>query len=226
MHRFIVSEPLTSETITVFDRALSHQLERVLRLAVGESVVLTDGKGHETQASILEYTPQSVVFIALGSAQSKRQTRHTTLYLASIKNNNFEDAVEKSVEAGIDCVVPIITERTIKKNINSLRLTKIIKEATEQSGRAFVPELKKPMNLKEALANATGAKFFCDSSGKSLLAVGKEKEISIFIGPEGGFTPAEVALAKKSGCSIIKLGSTTLRAETAATVASYFISQL
>lgn len=225
MHRFVVSASLNEDIIAINDNALSHQLQRVLRLNVGEQVALTNGLGTEVEATIIGYTKEGIQLAPAGKPTIVKLQHHTTLYLAIIKHDNFEDAVQKSVEAGIDAIVPIITARTIKKNINTPRLTKIIKEATEQSGRVFLAKLCSPITFAQALAQASGKKIMCDASGTALPPLAKEKEVSIFIGPEGGFMPEEVALAKQNKCAIVSLGSTVLRAETAATIGSYLISR-
>ncbi len=225
MHRFIVTSDLSANQIVINDHALQHQLERVLHIAVGENVVLVDGAGTEAVARVLEYGKQKIIFAPVSATKTqKARGRSTTLYLAIIKHDNFELAVEKAVEAGIDSIVPIVTGRTIKKAINNERVLRIIKEATEQSGRAFLAHLGDPIHFKQAIKEAAGTKLLCDTSGQAVPTLTGTKAASIFIGPEGGFTREEVAYAKESACAIVSLGPTVLRAETAAIVGSYLIS--
>lgn len=226
MHRFIVDVPFENETIEVKDHALVHQIGRVLKLQTGEDVVLCDGAGTEVQVKLTDCTDISCTFQALQAPVKRTPVkRPVTLYASILKGTNFELAVEKAVEVGVKAVVPIIASRTIKKSINKQRLQKIIKEATEQSNRTHVPKLEPVVPLHKALQSVEGQSLFFDPSGTPVAPPIGETPVTIFVGPEGGWTPEEVAAAKASGCSIVSLGTTTLRAETAAVVASYVAAQ-
>ena len=149
------------------------------------------------------------------------------MYLAILKKDNFELAVQKATECGVSNIIPVITERTIKTGLNTERLEKIVKEASEQSGRSIVPKILETMELKEALQHGT------KNEEKVIFHLVKENyepkknvtTVSIFIGPEGGFTEKEINLAKESGYEVASLGDLTLRGETAAIVATYRATQ-
>jgi 16S rRNA (uracil1498-N3)-methyltransferase len=138
-----------------------------------------------------------------------------------LKRENFEWLVQKATECGIHYIVPILTRRTVKQGLKLERLREIAREAAEQSGRGRVPGIGEPMPFAEALDAATkaGATYFFDVGGKRY--TGSGERASLFIGPEGGWDPEERALAIESRAMIADLGPRVLRAETAATIASF-----
>ena len=144
-----------------------------------------------------------------------------------LKRENFELICQKATEIGIETITPLLTNRTVKTGFNRERIEKIIREASEQSGRTTLPKLNEPTTLAEAILSVTaGCSVFFDLSGKELPEQEYASEItSCFIGPEGGFTEEETEIARKAGLVIGSLGTLTLRGETAAIVASYLITR-
>jgi 16S rRNA (uracil1498-N3)-methyltransferase len=147
-----------------------------------------------------------------------------------LKKDNFEWVTQKTTEIGVSKIVPVISQRTIKLDVKIDRLKKIIREAAEQSELAYVPTLEEPTSFRKALDNARSCNevFFCDASGESLKNAKLEQsgEVAIFIGPEGGWTEAEIEIARKAGFKISSLGNSILRGETAAIAASFAVSSL
>ena len=161
--------------------------------------------------------------------------------MALIKKGNFELAAEKCTEVGVSEIHPVISERSEKKDLNIERLNKIVKEASEQSGRVTLPEVFNVTNLEAAVSqvvsegkvcvtfhtdtdSSTAPSFFnrprhqndtpsSSDEGDSL------KPTAAFVGPEGGWTDSEMELFKKNNFKILSLGTNILRAETAAIVA-------
>jgi len=209
----------------VTDPELVSQWRNVLRLKTGDHLILSDGQGREAEAVITDMT-KSEVFITLDKVVSphREPTKMATLYAAILKRENFETVVQKATELGIFRIVPLLTERTVKTGFNRERLEKIIREAAEQSGRTRIPELAEPLPFPEALAEADPAtSLVLDLDG---VEVGPELSATqAFIGPEGGFSDAEIALAREEGFPIGLLGKLTMRGETAAIVASYLITR-
>jgi 16S rRNA (uracil1498-N3)-methyltransferase len=133
--------------------------------------------------------------------------------------------VQKATECGVKKIVPLISARTVKTGLKKERLEKIIKEASEQSGRGMLPALMETMSFSEALEQAKDNEqnFFFDASGSSFAdQVLNNNSVGIFVGPEGGWTSDEINLAKEKGCLLASLGQLILRGETAAIIASYF----
>ncbi len=227
IHRFIGSFDLhtASETV-VDDTRLFNQLKNVLRLAPGEKILIGNGRGEEAEAEIKVLEKEKLV-LKINEVRPVRTepVRKVKLFCAVLKKENFELATQKATEIGVSEITPMITERTVKTGLNEERLQKIIKEAAEQSGRGILPILHSALKLEEALLTEAGKKIFFDPSGAPLSSVTGE-EAAIFIGPEGGFTEAEIALARKHGAQIATFGPLIFRAETAAIIATYLAARV
>lgn len=227
IHRFIGDFDLFRPTPTSKDSELINQIKNVLRLSVGEQVVLFDGNGLEALANIGSIGKDIVSFNILEKKEvTFEATRTVVAYCSILKRENFELIVQKAVECGVKKIVPIISDRTIKTGLKIDRLEKIIKEASEQCGRGIVPKLGEITSLSSALAEAgdNELNLFFDISGEKFAGTGDVEQIGFFIGPEGGWTNDELLLARQSGCKIVGLGPLTLRGETAAIVAAYLTS--
>lgn len=206
---------------------LAHQLKNVFRFHAGDKVVLLDNSGYEYVSEIVSLGKTESTFRTL----EKRKNENTPkielwLYQSLIKKDNFEWVLEKGTELGVSHFVPVISERSEKKDINVERGLKIIKEASEQSGRGTMPTLGKVSTLENVIEHAKKAGLalvaFHTGSSESIHGAGlKElKKCGVLIGPEGGWTDKEVELFKANDISILCLGTQILRAETAAIVAA------
>lgn len=227
LHRFIGSYDLSKQEVKIINPENIKQIKDVLRLRKGDKVVLSDGHGKEAEV-VLDFVSAKKITGAIEATptnlQSKEKTcRKVNLYLAILKKENFEMAAQKAVEAGVSKIIPIITERTIKTGLNMQRLEKIILEASEQCGRSIVPILSPILNFQEALADGNNAKekIIFHLGGKPYESNKETEEVSIFVGPEGGFTEKEVTSAKKASYLVTSLGPLVLRGETAAIIATY-----
>lgn len=223
LNRFIGNFDLSQKEVEIINPENIKQIKDVLRLKKGEKIILSDGKGKSAEVVITSLSSKRITGIINTVNLKNKINREITLYLAILKKENFELAVQKAVEVGVSEIVPVITERTIKTGLNIPRLEKIIIEASEQSGRNFVPALSPILKFKDALTRGNEAEEkIIFHLVENLYQPNKEaKKVSIFIGPEGGFTEKEINMAKDLDYSIYSLGSHALRAETAATVASY-----
>jgi len=226
-HRFIGSFDLSGHQLVVRDGAFFNQCKNVLRLREGEEVTLGDGKGCEARAKIISYGARSVSLELLERMTVSREVPvEVTLYAAMLKHEHFEFVVEKATEAGVARIVPITSLRTVKKGLRRERLETIMREASEQSGRAHTPILGDMMTLEDALYAAAGSarKIFFDGSGIALTDMPSARvsaTLAVLVGPEGGWEAHEIASARDAGCIIVSLGGLVLRAETATTIAAY-----
>lgn len=229
IHRFIGNFDLIQGNFLLTEKLLVHQINRVLKLKIGEEIILGNGKGIESKGKITQLG-ENVIRVYLDDivVNSNDPTRTVRLYCALLKRENFELVVQKAVELGVSEIIPLVTERTIKTQLNQERLKRIIHEATEQSERGKIPHLSEPVAFKEAVKNIDGPSFFLDRSGQDLKTITKvaERSVNIFIGPEGGWTDAEIALAQSQGLQPISIGRTILRAESAAIVGCFWVVSL
>ena len=231
LHRFIGNFNLDLPTIKIAEPEMINQILKVFRLKIGDELVLADGNKNEAICRLENIDLPSkqagkkyIEVFADKKYKNKNEAKtRVVLYCSVLKKENFEWVVQKATEVGVSEIVPIISERTVKLNLNPKRLQKIIREAAEQSGRGLVPVIRSPIILAEALKTAReNCKLFFDASGKDIFHVSCHlSHVAIFVGPEGGWTEQEKTAAQHGGCQIVSLSTLTLRAETAAVVASY-----
>ncbi len=222
-HRFFVDEKIGGkEQISLTNPELLHQMSKVFRFKAGDTVILFDGTGGETLCEITLLTKKVAEFLVKERWEGlSSPAQKVTMYLSLIKKDNFEWVLQKGTELGVNRFVPIVSERSEKKDLNMERARKIVVEATEQSGWASVPEVCEPVSLNDILEqkdsilenlivfHVEGITF-----EKSVVMVGKNP-LGVLIGPEGGFSEKEIELFKSKNIPIYSLGKQTLRAETA-----------
>ncbi len=231
VHRFFTTFTTEAKTATITDTEIAHQIYRVLRLKPKETIVLCDNSGMSYLIELTEITKTKVSGKILKTEKEQDIPQHlVTLYLSILKRDNFELAVQKAVEVGVSKIVPLLTERTIKTGFRIERAKDIIREACEQSGRSTLPQITEPISLFNTLAELSKEKqtsiLFCTLDKEKAQPIQKllptlKKNRALFIGPEGGFSKEETILALKNGSILTSLGNTTLRAETAAIIATY-----
>ncbi|RJQ14342.1 16S rRNA (uracil(1498)-N(3))-methyltransferase [Candidatus Parcubacteria bacterium] len=227
-HRFIGNFDLSENKINLSDRALIHQIKDVLRIGIGDKIVLADGNLNEALVEITNMVANRLsVEVISRNKNNNESLKDVSLYCSILKRENFELVVQKTTEVGIKKIIPIITERTVKLNFNQGRLEKIIKEASEQSGRGIIPTLTQPVkfedSLKESEENKANILFHEEGDFFSQKNLDRFSKIGIWIGPEGGWTTKEIKKAQENKFLVFGLGKLTLRAETAAIVASYLV---
>ena len=223
LHRFFIEQGIPeSGEIIVADKDLIHQWHKVFRLKSGDRVVIFDGTGFDYVSEFVSLDKNSAVLRVVEKKLNQNiPKKEIHLFQSIIKKDKFEWVMEKGTELGVFYFHPIISERSEKKNINFERAGKIIKEASEQSGRGNLPKIEELTNLEDALNNdfvsiafhPTGDKF--DENDFE-----KEKVLGIFIGPEGGWSDKELELFKEKGIKILSLGNQILKAETSAIAVS------
>ena len=221
LHRFYVTQPL-GEEVVIDDVSLVSQWTKVFRYTVGDFVVLFNGDGCEYTYSLQSVTKNNCTLGLTARTTSYIPKKRVTLYLSIIKKDNVELVVQKATELGVTTIVPVLSDRSEKKNVSLERLKKIAIESSEQCGRGDVPEIKEIVSLEEALngVDPVSLSILLDKEGDiiSTLQGKKSNEINIFIGPEGGYTEEEKEKMRSTGLVMYSLGNTMLRTETAAIV--------
>ena len=225
LHRFYLPTPISDETFDIADRNMVHQWQNVFRYNVGSQVILFDGSGMDYLCMITSLRNLGATVSIIKKSNTCQPARSTSVWLCLgiIKKDNFELVVQKATELGVSHIVPILCERSEKKNINMERLQKIIIEASEQSGRSELLKIHEIMTLPELLKSnlLPKEKMILDPKGQEIDNLFKKtEEIAIFIGPEGGWANLEIKQFESSGVSSVSLGSQILRAETAAIAVS------
>jgi 16S rRNA (uracil1498-N3)-methyltransferase len=198
-------------------------LARVLRARVGQHFdIACEGQlRHGTIASISD---ERVEF-ELGETLAAPSPLDVTLLLAIFKFDRLEWSIEKCSELGASRIMPVIARRTEQhlaaaalKRVERWR--RIAHEASQQSRRVSPPTIDDPMKLKQALAIEAATKLLLDETEQTVTLrdalVDGSEPVALAIGPEGGWTGDEIELFGSSGWQSVTLGSTILRAETAA----------
>jgi 16S rRNA (uracil1498-N3)-methyltransferase len=239
MHRFFVSPETFRRHPVTLTGDQAHQVRRVLRLRLGERVILLDGQGHAGEALLIALDDATAKFQLVGVADVAAEPAvHITLYQAALKGERFGWALQKGTEVGVSRFVPLVCERNVVDDLDAVedkreRWQRIIQEAAEQSGRTRLPELMPAQLFGQAVqdppsAGAAAVRLIPWESERDVrLAdvlrtcnLGPGARIQIFVGPEGGLTEQEIALARRYGIRPVSLGARILRAETAGLVAA------
>lgn len=232
MPRFFVQSTQIENGIVTVKGDDAHHISRALRMAVGEHITACDMQKNEYECELFEFLPDCVRARVLTSSQSVAEPPVTiTLYQALPKGDKLDSIIQKAVECGASRIVPFESERCIVRSKadgearKTERRTRIALEAAKQCGRGILPEVTPTVGFDAVLREAAqyDAVFFCyEGDGTrpvgELLRVHRPERggrIAIVIGSEGGFSLAEAAAAKESGCLMTGLGARILRTETA-----------
>jgi 16S rRNA (uracil1498-N3)-methyltransferase len=224
LHRFYINQPIqVGKEIRVEDSELLNQWGKVFRLSAGDKVILFNGDGSDFEATFKILSKKEAILVIDREIENKNTSKiELHIFQSIIKKDNFELIVQKCTEIGASTFHPVISERSEKKDLNTERLVKISKEASEQSFRTTVPKIFEPLQLEKALENFDGELFVLDFDGESIKNVNANK-IGILVGPEGGWSEKEREYFKNKNIKSVSLGNPVLRAETAAIVGSALI---
>mgnify|MGYP005851406699 CR=1 FL=1 len=235
MNRFYLAPDCWNAELPRLDPEESHHAADVMRMDVGGRLVVFDGLGREAMASI-EAVEREGISLRLG-APTKQDALPCRIVLGQAvpKGKNMDLIIQKAVELGVSKIVPLLSERTVVRLEREDREKKRIKwreiamGACKQCGQNFLPEIAQPVGLAEFFSGGDlpelllvaslqpGARSFREIlQSVRLERGGNPRSVLILIGPEGDFTPAEIGLARSSGCLPVTLGPIILRSETAA----------
>jgi 16S rRNA (uracil1498-N3)-methyltransferase len=229
--RFFVSPQAIRDNRVVMRGPVVHQIRDVLRMKPGDAFVLLDNSGWAYRAEIVTIDREVLRgrVVDKWKLETEAATR-ITLYQGLLKGQKFEWVLQKGTELGVAAFVPLLAARCVIGSLNDVtparmeRWQKIIVEAAEQAGRAMLPHLSAATLFAHACERAmrNGGLSLIPYEGErsyglreALQNVPKSKEINLFIGPEGGFTDEEIALAREHHIVPVSLGPRILRAETA-----------
>jgi len=230
--RFLVSTALRRDDRIALTPEASHHALRVLRLRAGAPLLVFDGSGLEADAT-LEVDAVDGAHARVGEVRvvDREAKVSITLLQALCAQDKTEWLVEKSVELGVARIVLFPAQRSVvrlddsRRTRREERLREIATAATHQCGRTRVASVEIASDLGASLAGHAGARWILDPHADSGFAGDGSVRTSagfaaVFaVGPEGGFTTAEVALAQECGFARLRLGPRVLRTETAGLVA-------
>lgn len=202
-----------------------HYLTRVLRLSEGDPVTLFNGDGHDYSAVITGVMPQLVqVRIMNSSLPGNESPLKITLVQAISRGERMDYALQKATELGVYRIQPLISQR-VGVRLDASRQAKRLKHwqgvvisACEQSGRAFVPEVRTPLSITDWLSESDKSQRlvldpFANSKLPDLSVEGDA--LHLLVGPEGGFTDDEIKEIRANDVVAVSLGPRVLRTETA-----------
>jgi len=227
MHRFFVQREAITENRVALEGEQARQITRVLRLKSGDHIIVLDNTGYEYETEIAEVSAELVD----GKITEKRKGNgepavSVMLFQSVMKQDKFELVLQKGTELGAAGFWPFISERSIAGEPSEGKITRwqnIIREAAEQSRRSLVPPLYPPVSFElvckpspiPGLILWEGEKSYGLSQALNSAYFKDAQLLRVFVGPEGGFTSAEIHLAMKNDVVPVSLGKRILRTETA-----------
>lgn len=240
--RFFVTPGAIDRGVVALSGSQARQMATVLRMRPGDRCYILDNTGWQYEVEILELSPtHALAAIRSRSLVTTEPRTKITIYQGMLKADRFEIVLQKCTELGAVAFVPTICDRCVVGTVGNGRSARverwerIIVEAAEQSGRGKLPLLQPAMLFAQACEAARGISLIPweQEHGEHLrtllrgLTQGEPAKqsarpfaINVFVGPEGGFTEAEVERAQSYGVKPVTLGHRILRAETAAIAAT------
>lgn len=231
--RFFAEAPLeVGDEVSLGERR-AHYLSRVLRLREGAEIVLFNGDGTDYRCRLVGVERDSATVAVLercpGVAESPLRI---TLSQAMSRGERMDHCLQKATELGVACVQLLLSER-VELRLSGSRLEKrmahwrgVMQAASEQCGRATVPELGAPIELGAWAASPQTRLVLDADAGLSLREVDIRDSIDIAVGPEGGFSRSELGALDRAGVRAVRLGPRVLRTETAGPAAIAVIQSM
>lgn len=214
------------------DQEQSTHCVRVLRHREGDVISVIDGLGSLFECRLVDANPKAAVATVVSETPDFGvHPYHLTMAVCPTKNiDRFEWFAEKATEIGVDVIAPVFGDRSERRVLKTDRIRRLAVSATKQSLKGRVPEVREPVSVAEFVASAPEGSLklicYCEDdesrrvSVQEALAASDAREVMVLIGPEGDFSPEEIAAALSSGWKPVHLGSSRLRTETAAVVAA------
>jgi 16S rRNA (uracil1498-N3)-methyltransferase len=228
---FIHPSDITGETAQLTGPE-AHHLRTVLRLNSGDPITFFDGTGARYQARIERILKDRVTATILGQTRDLPPKVRLHLGQALLKGQKMDFILQKATELGVDAISPFYSEHGIHKQPKDTQMDRwqrIVLEACKQCDRATPPEIHAPRELTELMAVPPpydARLIFWEHETQQTLnefLAGQSKDcrsVLFLLGPEGGFSEAEIACAQKNGFTPVSLGPRILRAETATLAAT------
>ncbi len=228
-HRFYAPPTQRNDSQILLNEDEAHHLTRVLRLQQGATVYAFDGAGIEYECRVAQADKRTVTLeIQHQLTDAVDSPLRLTLAQALVKGDKFDWIVQKATELGVTCIVPLITDNSDIRKAEEraeqklARWRRIALEAVKQCGRRTLVEIVEPQGFAEFCANDQSELrwLLAERNGQPMPTLAATvNSLSVAIGPEGGWSDAELALAHEYQFNALQLGRRILRTETAALVA-------
>jgi 16S rRNA (uracil1498-N3)-methyltransferase len=236
MHRFYLPPEQCQEPNLLLTGREAHHAQHVVRVRRGDRVAVLDGAGHELLCEVQGYDRDELRLVLLEKRFQPAPASRVTLLQAVPKGRIMEAIIQKATELGVSRIVPLLSERVVPQledktsahKAGKWRLVAI--EAIKQCGSAWLPQVVPPVTPNAFLERAESFEMSLVASLQSGSLPGRDlfrafhaklgrtpRSVSVWIGPEGDFTPEELRIIQASGALPISLGRLVLRVETAAT---------
>ena len=219
LHRFFVPGGDMAGSRFPLPDAVEHQVLRVLRLRSGDRIVLLDGRGEAVTCKL----EGSECVVEQRGAAGGEPAHRLTVWQALLRGDHLEPVIRHATEVGVVGFRLFVSDRCVAREISERKLERlraVAREAAEQSERGLIPEVAAPVPFADAVASAS-VLLLERSEGPRLSEL--EPPGGVVIGPEGGFSPNEVAAAERAGLVLAGLGTRVLRSETVAVAAAAVI---
>ena len=216
--RLFFKENLSLNLNSNLDKSQSHYISKVMRIKEGDNISLFNETG-EWIVKIKEVKKGIINFVVIKKLRNVENDTEMWLAFTPIKFNYLNFMIQKATELGVTRFIPILTDRTVVRQINKDRIKKIIIEASEQSNRIKLPKLEKLINFKEFLKIYKNTNIVLGDLNKNeeKIHFNKNKPICILIGPEGDFSENERELMSQlQNIRSLRINRNILRTETAA----------
>jgi 16S rRNA (uracil1498-N3)-methyltransferase len=213
---------LDSPTVTL-DSEEAHHLIHVLRLREGAEVSLFDDRGRAAKGRVLRIAGDEAQLEVLGSEPSRESPLQLTIAVAPPKGDRGSFLVEKLTELGVARIIPIDTDRG-QGGGNPERWRRIALQSCKQSGRSRVPTIEPKRSVASVLEEP--GRMLAAHPGSPALSLRRNGDLIALVGPEGGWSEAELGLIASRGATLFGLGPRTLRTETAAVAAATLLQYL
>lgn len=220
--RLFVAPPLHEGAMVALGGNQAHYLLKVMRVAVGDAVVLCDDLSGEWAARVAVLGKRDLVLACESRLRPREPVPDFILCAALLKKPRFDLVLEKATELGVGCIQPVLTRRIVADKLNRERALATVTEAAEQCARTALPTLSEPQSLDALLREWPHGRalFFADEQGGGPALAAFAAHLgpaALLTGPEGGFDEAErAAIRALPAARPITLGPRILRGETAA----------
>lgn len=225
---FVAPEQIQGSEVTITGSDVNH-IRNVLRMKIGEKMRISDNEGQDFYCEVAQIGSEEISLAILAQAEDTEPSLKITLFQGLPKGDKMEQVIQKAVELGVTEIIPVAMKNCVVKldekraKAKQARWQAIAQSAAKQSKRSLIPTVGEVMRFADAVAyakkldvrilpyeNQRGLAHTREVFGR----IEKGASVGIFIGPEGGYDSAEIALAKDD-MEMVSLGNRILRTETA-----------